>query len=145
MGLRFCLLLCIYHSMCVSSWVVSEIQSIPHKYLCFGHRLFPDLGETWLPDERIPHSVSLKCHQEEVTGGRNRGRDTKGPFPLIYFPPPSVRKQSQPGIGSARLRERPDMKESSQDGRQCVWSTQGWGRNKKIKRNLQRVLMTGDE
>lgn len=70
--------------MCVSSWVISEIQSIPHEYLCFGHRLFPDLGETWLPDERIPHSVSLKCHQEEVTGEEMEGH--KGAISSYLFP-----------------------------------------------------------
>lgn len=78
-------------------------------------------------------------------GGRNGGRDTKGPFLLIYFPPLSVRKRSQLGIGSARLRERPDMKESSQDRGENVCGPPGAGGGTGKLKGIRRDLMTGNE
>lgn len=68
----------------VSSWVVSIIQSLLEEHLCFGHCLFPDLGKTWLPDERIPHSLSSKYHQEEVTREEREGQ--KGAISSHLFP-----------------------------------------------------------
>lgn len=139
MGLHFCLLLCSCHSMCVSSWVISEIQSIPHEYLCFGHRLFPGLGETSLPDEKIPHSVSLKCHQEEVMGEEIEGGH-KGAISSHLFPSSISQKakSAQHRISKAEREARHERIQSGQ-GRECVWSTRGWGRNRKIKRNSQRL------
>lgn len=65
MKLLFCLFPHGYHLMCLSSWIITKMLTIPDRLLWFGLCLFPDFGKTWLPDERVPHSISLKCHQRK--------------------------------------------------------------------------------
>lgn len=89
-----------------------------------------------MSNERIPHSVG-KVTGEEI--GRHKGAVSSHLFLS------SVRMQSQPSMGTVRLRERGYMPQSPVRTveRLCVWSTEG--RSRKIKRNFQRVLMAGAE
>lgn len=80
--------------------------------------VFPDLGEARLLDERIPHSVSLKYHQEEVTGEKTKGH--KGVFSSHLFPSFVVSQHK-----TCKAERETSHRESSQDSGESVCGPSG--------------------
>lgn len=80
--------------------------------------VFPDLGETRLPDERFPHSVSLKYHQEEVTGEETKGH--KGVLSSHLFPSFVVSQHR-----NCKAEGKTGHRESSQDSGESVCGPSG--------------------
>lgn len=98
--------------------------------------VFPDLGEARLPDKRIPHFVSLKYHQEEVTR-----EDRKGHKRVLFshlFPSSEVSQHRNCKAEREPAKENPVRTVE----RECVAIKV---RSRKIKMNFQTVLMVEDE